>query len=66
METEQVFSQKVEQMPENTRMKLNVDKLVLIFQFQFHFQCSLLLEVKNHLLEMLISMEKLELNFILK
>ena len=47
MVTEQPFSQDQDLLLENTNMKLNLDKLVLTYQSQFHYQCFHLQETKD-------------------
>jgi len=53
----------VDQLPENSKEILNVDKLVLIFQFQFLFLCFHLQEIKIQLEEIITTMEKVEYTF---
>lgn len=57
-----LFSLDQVQLPENSKMKFNVDKLVLIFQFQYLYQCSHSQETKNHSMVIWTSMVKMELN----
>merc|ERR1711939_145595 len=52
-------------MPENSNMKLKQDRLVFIFQFQYHFQCSVSQETKHPCGEPAISMERVQLISIL-
>lgn len=56
------FSLDQVQLLENSKTKLNVDKLVLTYPSQSHYLCFLSLEIKNLSMEIWISMVKTELN----
>lgn len=58
METVVPFSQNQEETQENSNMKLKLDRSVSIFQSQYLYQCSVLLEIKIQCGEPPISMVK--------
>jgi len=62
---EHLFSLQMDLMQEDFNLKLKQDKLELMYQFQFHYQCSHLLEIKNLLEEILTFMVKPQLVSIL-
>ena len=55
-------SQNQDQLLENSRTRLNVGKLVLMFPFQFLSQCFHSQEIKDHSTETSISMVRMESN----
>lgn len=55
----QLYSHKMVLLLENSKMKLMQVKLVLIYQYLFHYQCSHSQEIKDHLMVMLTFMVKL-------
>lgn len=61
-EMEQQFSLNLDQLPENSKTKYKLVKLVLMFQFLYHYQCFHLLVTKNHSMETSTSTVKMELN----
>jgi hypothetical protein len=50
-EMEQLFLQNRDPQQENSKTKLKLVKLVLMYQFQSHYLCSLSQETKNHSME---------------
>jgi len=59
---EEPSSQNPDQQLGNSKMKYKLDRLVLMFLFQFLFLCSHSLEIRNHSTVIWISMERMVLN----
>jgi len=62
----QLYLHKMDQLQENSKMKLMLDKLVSIYQSQYLYLCSHLQEIRDHSMEMLTFMVKLVLDSSLK
>ena len=59
----QQFSLNLVQRLVNSKWKLKLDKLVLMFQSLFHYLCFLSLVLKSHFWEIYISMERILFTF---
>ena len=59
----QPFSLNLVQQLVNSKWKLKLDKLVLMFQSLFHYLCFLSLVLRNHFGEIYISMERILFTF---
>lgn len=57
-----LFSLNQDQQLVNSKIRLNVDKLELMYQFQFLYPCFHLQETKNQCMGILTFMERMELN----